>query len=68
MKVKDLVKRAVNELNEEQETHAIKIIKNRLKEIRATKIVLNKLEKQYEEMLEKPLDELLLLECPDELF
>ena len=51
MKMRDLVAKAIEELNDDEKKLAVHKIKERLVEIREAKRVLNKLEAQYKELL-----------------
>ena len=62
MKIKELVNQATKELEEEKKEIAVSEIKQRLIEIQSARVVLNKLEKQYNEFLEKDIDDTLFLE------
>ncbi|MCK4718849.1 MAG: hypothetical protein KAT70_09285 [Thermoplasmata archaeon] len=57
MKVKDLVKEAIEELNDEERERMVDEIKERLREIREAKKILAKLETQYMELLEEDIED-----------
>ncbi len=57
MKLKELVEQAKDELTSEKIEIATEEIKERLREIRVAKKVLEKLEVQYSELLEKDIED-----------
>lgn len=59
LKMKDFVEEIEKEINEEDTTAAKKVIKNRLREIKDLKRILNKMKAQLEELLEKSPEEII---------
>ena len=60
MKMKEFVKEAEMELQEEKKDMAKGVIKETLKEISLATTALNKLKTQYEKLLEKDVDEIVV--------
>lgn len=59
---RDLVIRAETELKKEKEDIAVETLKERIKEIEAMEVVLAKTKNQYQELLDKPVKDILLPE------
>lgn len=57
-KVKDLEALAIEELKAEETERAKEIIKERLRELREAKKIVNKLEKQYQDFLDRNVDDI----------
>jgi len=54
---KDIEEQAEQELEYESIEHKKRLLKERIREVRTARKVLNKLEKQYQELLDKELDD-----------
>lgn len=63
MKLKELVEEAQKELEEEKVETAKSVLKERIGEIQEAKKVLAKLEKQYQDMLDKDVQEIADGDC-----
>ena len=62
MKIQELLNQATLELEEELKTKTKEMLKERLREIKALKICLNKAEKQLESFLEKDISDVELMQ------
>ncbi|MFW6016855.1 MAG: hypothetical protein ACOCRK_10495 [bacterium] len=63
MKARELECDICRKLDDEKATVVVSILEEKQKEIEKTKVILNKLEKQYQKLLNKDIDEIYYDRC-----